>query len=249
MVDAVRSRAIRPDALPRVWHGVVAAAVLLALVLQVVIAVRAPGSPPAHAVGTLAGAPAAGRLLRVASFFTIQSNVLLAVTSAQLALRPQRDGRAWRVLRLDALVGIAVTGIVYATVLARVHEPKGWEQVVSNATFHYAAPLAAVLGWLIIGPRPRIDRQAVAGSLLWPLLWFAYTLVRGRLSHWYPYPFVDPTAHGYESVVANALLVLLVLGAVACMYLVGDKRLAPAPLPAQQPGKETFRSGPPSSGT
>jgi hypothetical protein len=235
MVDAVSSGAIRPKALPRVWHGVVAAGVLLALMLQVIIAVRAPGSPPAHAVGTLAGAPAAGRLLRVASFFTIQSNILLAVTSAQLALRPQRDGFLWRILRLDGLVGIAVTGIVYATVLARIHEPKGWEQIVSNATFHYAAPLAAVLGWLIIGPRPRINRQVVAGSLLWPVLWFAYTLVRGRLSHWYPYPFVDAAAHGYGRVFVNALLVLLVLGAVACIYLVGDKRLPPAPSPALEP--------------
>ncbi len=216
-------------ALARVWHGALATAVIAALGLQVVIAVRAPGSPPAHAVGTLAGASVAGRLLRVVSFFTIQSNVLLAVTSAQLAVRPERDGRLWRIVRLDALVGVAVTGIVYATVLARIHEPKGWEQVVSNAIFHYGAPVAAVLGWLIIGPRPRIDRRVVAGSLFWPLLWFAYTLARGSLSRWYPYPFVDAATHGYARVLANALLVLLVLGAVACIYLLGDKRLRRAP--------------------
>ena len=129
-------------------------------------------------------------------------------------------------------MGIAVTGIVYATVLARIHEPKGWEQVVSNAIFHYAAPLAAVLGWLMVGPRPRIDRQVIVGSLLWPVLWFAYTLVRGRLSHWYPYPFVDAATHGYGRVVINAMLVLLVLAAVACIYRAGDKRLPPAPSPA-----------------
>jgi hypothetical protein len=200
-----------------------------ALALQAVIAVHAPGLPPAHAVGTLAGAPVLGRLLRVASFFTIQSNLLLALTSAQLALHPDRDGRVWRVLRLDALVGIAVTGIVYATVLARIHEPKGWEQVISNAIFHYGAPIAAVLGWVIVGPRRRISGRVVAASLLWPLLWFAYTLARGRLSHWYPYPFVDAATHGYGRVVANAVLVLLVLGAVACIYLVGDRRLPRAP--------------------
>jgi hypothetical protein len=115
-----------PSSTPaRLWHGVVATAVLAALVLQVVIAVKAPGSPPAHAVGTLAGAPVAGRLLRVASFFTIQSNVLVAVTSAQLSLSPARDGRVWRILRLDALVGIAVTGVVYATVLARIPRTQG----------------------------------------------------------------------------------------------------------------------------
>jgi hypothetical protein len=96
----------------RVWHAGLATLIVAALAVQVVIAVRAAGLPHAHEVGTLAGAPLGGRLLRVASFFTIQSNVLVAITSAQLARRPDRDGPVWRVLRLDALVGIAVTGIV-----------------------------------------------------------------------------------------------------------------------------------------
>jgi hypothetical protein len=211
----------------------VATVVLAALSLQVIIALNAPGAPPAHAVGTLAGAPLAGRLLRVASFFTIQSNVLVMLTCAQLAREPTRDGRVWRVLRLDALVGIAVTGIVYATVLARIHEPKGWEQIISNAVFHYGAPIAAVVGWLVLGPRPRIDRRVLLHSLIWPMLWFVYTLARGALSHWYPYPFVDATTHGYPRVIANAVLVVLVLGLVAGIYLLGDTHLPARPSRAQ----------------
>jgi hypothetical protein len=220
-----RARAWSAGGLARTWNGLLAVAVLAALVLQVVIALGAPGSPPAHAVGTLAGTSAAGRLLRVVSFFTIQSNILVLVTSAQLAWRSDRDGRLWRVLRLDALVGIAVTGIVYATVLARIHEPRGWEQVVSNATFHYGSPTAAVAGWVMFGPRPRIDRRVVAASLLWPLLWILYTLLRGAISNWYPYPFLDARTLGYASVLVNALLVLLVLAAVAGIYRFGDRPL------------------------
>jgi uncharacterized membrane protein len=169
------------------------------------------------------------RLLRVFSFFTIQSNVLVGLTSAQLALRPDRDGRVWRVLRLDGLVGIAVTGIVYSTVLARIHEPKGWEQVSTNFVFHYAVPVLAVLGWLLFGPRPRIDARVVAWSLVWPLAWFAYTLVHGRISKWYPYPFVDVATHGYARVVVNALLVTVVLAAVSAVYAFGDRRLRREP--------------------
>ena len=58
------------------------------------------------------------------SFFTIQSNILCGVVAAQLALRPDRDGRMWRPLHLAALCGIAVTGIVYSAVLADIHEPQ-----------------------------------------------------------------------------------------------------------------------------
>jgi hypothetical protein len=211
--------------LARWWHGLVAVLVSAALAVQLLIAVRAAGAPPAHAVGTLAGAPLGGRGLRVLSFFTIQSNVLAGICSAQLARDPRRDGSVWRVVRLDALLGITVTGIVYSTVLARIHEPKGWEQVSTNTVFHYVVPVLMVLGWLLFGPRPRIDTAAVLRALLWPLLWFGYTLVHGELSGWYPYPFVDVAAHGYGRVLTNALLVTAVLGVVGALYGLGDRAL------------------------
>ena len=215
----------------RVWHALTAVLILAALVVQCVIAVRAASTPPGHAIGTLGGAELGARLLRVASFFTIQSNVLVAVTSTYLAVRPNHDGRIWRVVRVDALVGITVTGIVYSTVLARIHEPKGWEQTTTNAAFHYLAPLLAVIGWLLFGPRPRMDRSTVSWSLVWPVLWFGYTLVNGAITDWYPYPFVSVTDHGYGRVLLNALAVTLVLGAAAAAFAFGDRRLRPAPRP------------------
>jgi hypothetical protein len=213
----------------RAWHALTAILILAALAVQCVIAVHASGTPPGHAVGTLAGTQLGGRLLRVASFFTIQSNVLVAVTSGMLAARPERDGRIWRVLRVDALVGITVTGIVYSTVLARVHEPKGWEQTATNAAFHYIAPLLAVIGWLLFGPRPRVEPATVAWSLIWPLLWFGYTLGHGAISHWYPYPFVSVADHGYGRVLLNALAVTFVLGGAAAALAFGDAKLATTP--------------------
>lgn len=216
-----------PGVMARAWHALTVALVLAALIVQVKIAADAPGLPPGHEVGRIAGAIAEHRLLRVASFFTIQSNVLVAVTSAFLAVNPAHDGRIWRILRVDALVGITVTGIVYSTVLARIHEPKGWEQTTTNAAFHYIAPLLAVLGWLLFGPRPRIDRSTVAWSLVWPVLWFGYTLVHGAVSGWYPYPFMSVTDHGYARVLLNALAVTVVLGAVAVAFAFGDRKLRP----------------------
>jgi hypothetical protein len=211
--------------LARWWHGLVAVMVSAALAVQLLIAVRAAGAPPAHAVGTLAGAPLGGRALRVLSFFTIQSNILAGICSAQLARDPRRDGSVWRVVRLDALLGITVTGLVYSTVLARIHEPKGWEQVSTNTVFHYVVPVLMVFGWLLFGPRPRIDVAVVLRALLWPLLWFGYTLVHGGLSGWYPYPFVDIATHGYGRVLTNALLVTAVLGVVGALYGLGDRAL------------------------
>lgn len=57
------------------------------------------------------------RVVQTLSFVTIQSNVLALVVAVALVVDPDRDGRSWRVLRLDALLGIAVTGLVFDLVL------------------------------------------------------------------------------------------------------------------------------------
>lgn len=215
----------------RGWHAVVAALVLAAIVVQVVVAVRVPGSPHDVTAGLLRGSSTLGRIIRVLSFFTIESNLLSGLFSAQLALRPARDGAAWRALRLASLFGITVTGIVYSTVLAKIHEPHGAAETFVNDLVHYVIPTMMVLGWLAFGPRPRIDRRTVAGSLLFPILWMTYTLIRGAVWHWYPYPFLDVTSHGYLRVIVNALVVCIVLSVVAALYAAGDRRLPAAPRP------------------
>jgi hypothetical protein len=88
-----------------------------------------------------------------------------------------------------------------------------------------------VLGWLVSGPRPRAGWAAIVWSLLFPALWFAYTLIRGAIWHWYPYPFLDVNTHGYPRVIGNAVVVTIVLAAVAALFAVLDSRLPPAPKP------------------
>jgi hypothetical protein len=217
----------------RAWHAVIALAVAAAFVVQLVIAADVSPTPAGHAVGTLAGASMAVRMLRVVSFFTIQSNLLCAVVSAQLALDPRRDGRAWRAVRLAGLFGITVTGIVYSTVLARVHEPHGWQEISTNTVFHYVVPIMMVLGWLGFGPRPRITGRVIGEALAWPVLYFGYILCFGAISGWYPYPFLDVTTHGYGRVLVNAVLVTVVFGALAGLFAWGDRALPRAPRSTQ----------------
>jgi len=217
----------------------IALLVLAAILVQLWIAVRVSGRPPGHAVGTLSGTPMANRVLRVLSFFTIQSNILSGVTSAQLARNPARDGKVWRAVRLAALVGVTVTGVVYSTVLAKMHEPHGWQQTSTNDVFHYVVPVMMVLGWLLFGPRPRIDPRTIGLAMLWPVAWGAYILSYGAISHWYPYPFLDVTTHGYGRVVANAIAVVAVLLVVTGLYWLGDRRL-PATDRSAQPTARTL---------
>jgi len=209
----------------RGWNTAIALFVAAGILVQLWIAIRVPGTPKGHAVGTLAGTPMANRLLRVLSFFTVQSNILSGFSSAQLARKPNRDGRIWRAVRLASLVGITVTGIVYSTVLAKVHEPHGWQETSTNTIFHYIVPIMMVVGWLLFGPRPRIERRTIALALLLPAAWLGYILAYGAITKWYPYPFLDVLTHGYGRVIANAAAVVAVLFAVTTVYWLGDQRL------------------------
>jgi hypothetical protein len=82
-------------------------------------------------------------------------------------------------------------------------------------------PAAAVVDWLADPPRSRFGWKVAGGWLTYPVAWFAYTLIRGSLVGWYPYPFVDVSQHGYAQVLLNALafLAAFAVGALALARL------------------------------
>lgn len=199
----------------RAWHGVLAVLIGAALVAQVVLVCTGGDGDTDVSV--------AARLVRTFSFFTIQSNILVLADCVVRAVRPAADGRLRRVLRLDALLGITVTGLVFALVLAGDSHPTGLAWWL-NLMFHYAAPPIAVVGWLLFGPRHRIDLASLGCALIWPLLWIGYTLAHGAASGWYPYPFLNVTELGYAVALRNLALVV-VLGLVLLAAFAGLDRL------------------------
>lgn len=203
----------------RVWHLVTAAVAVASVVVELVLV--ANGHNPLLATDI---PPATTRVIRFLSYFTIQSNILVAVSASMLAVDPRRDGQLFRVLRLDALFGITITGIVYAVLLAPQHDPHG-VNALTNAGLHYVTPIMSVLGWLAFGPRPRIPENTLLLALVWPALYIAYTLAHGAASDWYPYPFIDAAHLGYATALRNGLGMVVLMAGVATIYRVGDHRL------------------------
>ncbi|AEV83911.1 hypothetical protein ACWT_2530 [Actinoplanes sp. SE50] len=204
----------------RLWHGLLAFIVLASLITQIVL--TATDSAP-HA-GPAVHETVVTRFVRLFSYFTIQSNLLVLIATLALLRDPNRDGRVWRVIRLDALLGIVITGIVYSTILAGQVALHG-AAYLANLGFHYIAPWAALLGWLLFGPRPRIDARTMAWAALWPTLWIGYTLAHGAATDWYPYPFADVNSLGYPRVLANLAAVVLVAAVLAALLRLLDTRL------------------------
>jgi hypothetical protein len=213
------STASRPMDDPRQRHSMLLRATYLPLAAFTTAALIAQ----LFVTGGLDTGHASTRFIRMFSFFTIQSNILVAVTSWGLFQRPQRGGLLWRTLRVDAIAGISITGLVYSIALSGLQHLHGWARLCDTA-FHYVVPIAAVLTWLVVGPRGRVDRMAVLAGLIWPVLWFVYTLIHGAVSGWYPYHFIDVSDIGYPQALLNALLVTLLLAVVLCVIWLVDQR-------------------------
>jgi len=204
----------------RAWHGATVLVIALSLIGQLAIVFSGRGAI-LDAAGLIAPLPV--RLLRFFSYFTIQSNLLAAGTALSLMQRPARDGRVWRVLRADAIVGMTVTFIVYIVVLRPIVHLEGVAKL-SDIGFHYVAPALTAIGWFVLGPWPRIDRATLARLLAWPVAYLAYVLVLGAISGWYPYPFNTASKLGYARAFLNAMLAIVLLLTVAAAYGVLDAR-------------------------
>ncbi len=163
-------------------------------------------------------APGVGTgIIRFFSYFTVESNMLVAWTALTLALRPEIDGALWRVLRMNTIIGITVTGLVAWFILRPLQNLQG-PALLADRLLHIVCPAVAVIGWILFGPRGRISIRVLWLSLVFPISWLAYTLVRGAIVDWYPYPFIDVIKHGYASVTVNC--VILAVGFIVLSFLV-----------------------------
>lgn len=166
----------------------------------------------------------AARVANLFAFFTILSNLLVGATCLQLALHPDTDSVAFRVIRLAGVVQIFVTGVVYWIALGDLVEYGRWESV-ANQLVHSVVPILGVFGWLVFGPRGRLSVRIVALSTIVPVAWLAFTLVRGPIVDWYPYPFLDVNQHGYPKVMVNVVIVALLYLVIALGALGLDRKL------------------------
>jgi hypothetical protein len=192
----------------------------VALVLQFVLVAQG------HAVLDDVDPPGAvTRVVRFFSYLTIWSNLLATVTSGLLALDPRRDGTWWRALRMNGLVLVFVSGVVHFFFLRPLLDLHGAD-LLADRLLHVAVPVLTVVAWLGWGPRGQARLGELGRFLVLPVAWIAYTLVRGAVVSWYPYPFIDVDAHGYGVVALNCLGVGALMLALFALAAWLDRRLA-----------------------
>lgn len=165
-------------------------------------------------------------IIRYFSFFTILTNIIVAVCATVLLLKSvgKWDNFFSKPATLTAItVYIAIVGGVYNALLRYLWQPKGLQYVVDEL-LHTIIPLMFIFLWRIYVNVSSLKYKDVWPWLIYPLLYVIYIAIRGALTNEYPYPFIDVTKLGYSIVAINCVgLLLAFLGLSLLLVVVGKK--------------------------
>jgi hypothetical protein len=143
---------------------------------------------------------------RYLGYFTILTNILVGLVLTIPLLRPgSRWGRffARPEVRTATAAYILIVGAAYSLLLRNLWQPVGW-QLVADRMLHDVIPIAYLLFWVAFVPKTTLRWQHLLLWLVYPLVYLVLALIRGGLSSWYPYPFLNAAKLGYPFVFLNS---------------------------------------------
>ena len=169
-----------------------------------------------------------GGLVSFFSYFTVLSNTLVAtVLTCELTSR-ESAARRWFLqpwVSSGIAVSIAVVGLGYNVMLRHLWHPQGW-QWLADELMHDVMPLLFLAYWWCCVPKGTLRRRHIAVWVIYPVMYFAYSLWRGHLLAVYPYPFIDVEKLGYPQVFVNAGGLLMGFIFIALVLIGLDRWLA-----------------------
>lgn len=144
------------------------------------------------------------------SYFTVLCNILVALSLSCSILMPGSvAGRFFSKLTVQSAIAlyIFIVGLTYNLILRGVWDPKGWQLIVDNL-LHVAVPLLYLAYWTFFRSPGNLQWKDGLYWIAFPFAYLVYSLVRGAVINWYPYPFLNVTDHGYSKVAVNICVMI-----------------------------------------
>jgi len=166
-------------------------------------------------------AMAAELIVRYFSYFTITTNIMVALCGTTLLFVPQSKWGSFfsrQTTKAAITVYIVVVGIIYNSILRFVWDPKGLQRVVDEL-LHLIIPIMFLLYWLIFVLKDKLKWSSFWSWLVYPLVYVVFVFISGAFSGFYPYPFLDVTGLGYFKVLVNSLGILLAFIVVSLLFI------------------------------
>ena len=160
-------------------------------------------------------------VIRYFSFFTILTNLLVALCFTFLMLNPKSKPGIFfsRITSLTAItVYILVVGMVYNLILRFLWAPKGLQLIVDEL-LHTVIPLLCVIFWWIYVRSKALKWKDAYPWLIYPLVYIFIILIRGAASGYYPYPFIDVNTIGYTKVFVNSGILAVCFLGISLLFI------------------------------
>lgn len=148
--------------------------------------------------------------IRYYSYMTVWTNILVTLCfGAVTVFASARWADFFRrsAVQSGTVVYIIIVGLAYHFLLSATFNPTGLEWF-GNLLLHYINPVLYVLYWLIAIEKHPASYMLALRWLVFPFTYFIYSLIRGFITDWYPYFFVDVTTLGYPQVMLVSALLM-----------------------------------------
>lgn len=164
-----------------------------------------------------------GTTLAYFGFFTVTTNILLALAFSVPLLKPGNGTRQFferQSVRAAIALYILVVAVIYYGVLAANHSPEGISALL-NIGLHFLLPVLYTVDWLIFAPKGSMSFKHLPYWTAYPIAYGLFNLIRGQITGFYPYPFLDISSLGLSTVSLNMLgfTLFYALGGVIFIYL------------------------------
>ena len=160
------------------------------------------------------------------SYFTIQSAMITIVVLAVggvMGLRIVTDTVLYTTIRVSVLAYAVVTAGVYNALLRGIPDEGYVTAAWPGEIMHVWIPLFVVLDWFLSPGRPALRWTALRIVVIYPLAWAAFTLVRGAITGWFPYPFLEFST-GFVSVALYIVAIAAIINRIASVGIAYSRR-------------------------
>lgn len=198
----------------RLAAGVIAAVAWTAIAVQLAVNLADAGPK---------GVPLWRVPIDLYGYFTIWSNTLVALITTRFARGGDEKGLLGRpAVMASTVVYIIVVGVIYNTLLVQ-YNPQTGLRLVIDTIFHTAIPLAYPLWWLVFVPRGRLDWGALLPSVVFPVVYGVFALMKGGITGKYAYFFIDVGKYGFGQVLINIAALGLMYGVLMAVVIALDR--------------------------
>jgi hypothetical protein len=153
------------------------------------------------------------------SFFTIESNILAAIIFIIVGigtLMQQKSNPQFAFIRGAATLYMTMTGVIYVLLLSGNEVALQTTVPWVNIVLHYLFPAVVLLDWILFPPKFHLSFKKALWWLVFPGIYFIYSLIRGSFIGWYPYPFLNPS-NGWGNLIITC--VFIAIGVVGLTWL------------------------------